>query len=93
MHRAKTGLEAVEICRNNPDIDVVIMDIKMPVMDGFEATRQIRLFNPKLVILAQTTFHMPGDLEKALEAGATDYVIKPFNSEVILEMIQKYVRN
>jgi CheY-like chemotaxis protein len=93
VHRAKTGLEAVEICLKNPDIDLVIMDIKMPLMDGNEATRQIRQFNPKLVILAQTTFHMPGDLEKALEAGATDYVIKPFNYKVIMEMLQKYVRN
>jgi CheY-like chemotaxis protein len=91
VFRAKTGKEAVEICRNNPGIDLIFMDIKMPDMDGYEATRQIRKFNPKLVILAQSTFAMKSDLGKALKAGVTDYVTKPFKSEIILAMIQKYM--
>ena len=88
---AKTGLEAVEICRNNPDLDLVIMDIKMPYMDGYEATRQIRRFNPKLVILAHTSFAIPAEREIAMEAGITDYVVKPFHGKVFVEMAQKYV--
>ena len=84
-------MEAVEICRNHPDLDLVLMDIKMPVMDGFEATRQILRVNPKMVIIAQTILAMPGDREKAIEAGVTNYVTKPFNGKVFVEMAQKYV--
>jgi len=63
---AENGLEAVEICRNNPDIDLILMDIKMPVMNGYEATRQIRQFNKKSFIIAQTAFAFVGDREKAI---------------------------
>jgi CheY-like chemotaxis protein len=88
--RARTGAEAVEICLNNPDIDLVIMDIDMPVMDGIEATRQILRNNPEMIILAQTTFTMPGIREKLVKTGFTDYVSKPFNAGALVEMIQKY---
>jgi CheY-like chemotaxis protein len=91
VFRAKTGVEAVEICLKNPALDLVIMDIKMPSMDGYEATRQIRQFNPTLVIIAQSTFAMPGEREIAIEAGITDYVMKPFHGKVFVEMAQKYV--
>jgi PAS domain S-box-containing protein len=91
VFKAKTGEEAVEICRNHPEIDLVIMDIKMPAMDGYEATRQIRQFNPRIVILADSTFTLPSDLELAIEAGCNDYLLKPFSREVFEGMIQKYV--
>jgi two-component system, sensor histidine kinase and response regulator len=92
LFRAKSGDEAVEICRSHPEIDLVIMDIKMPLMNGFEATRQIRQFNPNLVILAESTFTMPSDREMAIEAGCNDYLLKPFTWEVFEGMIQQYVR-
>ena len=61
---AKTGIEAVEICRNHPDIDIVLMDIKIPGINGYEATQQIREFNKEVFILAQTAYAQTGDCEK-----------------------------
>ena len=89
--RARSGLEAVEICRANPDIDLVLMDIRMPVMDGYEATRQIRQFNPKVVIIAQTAFALTGDSEKTINAGCTDYISKPIQKEKLMTLIEKYL--
>ena len=87
----KTGTEAVEVCRNNPDIDLILMDIKMPEMDGYEATRQIRLFNKKVVIIAQTAFALIGDEEDALAAGCNDYITKPIKSGPMRELIIKHL--
>ena len=85
-----TGLAAVEACRTNPDINIVLMDIKMPEMDGLEATRQIRRFNKELIIIAQTAYAMTGDHEKALAAGCNDYIAKPIRHENLKHMLQKY---
>ncbi|MCX6157799.1 MAG: PAS domain S-box protein [Ignavibacteriae bacterium] len=88
---ARTGLEAVEICRNNPDIDLVLMDIKMPGIDGFEATRQIREFNKDVVIIAQTAFVLSDHAEKAKEAGFNDTITKIFDIEFLEEIIGKHI--
>ncbi len=88
--KAETGKSAVEICQNNPDIDFILMDLKMPVMDGLEATRQIRQFNEEVVIIAQTAYGLSGDREKAIEAGCNDYISKPINKVELLSLIQKY---
>jgi hypothetical protein len=87
---AITGVEAVEACRNNPDLDLVLMDIRMPVMDGNEATRQIRQFNRDIIIIAQTAYAFPGDSEKAIEAGCNDYISKPINKTLLYELIKKH---
>ena len=87
---AKTGVEAVEHCRNNPDLDLVLIDIKMPVMDGYEATRQIRQFNKDVIIIAQTACGFSGDREKAIEAGCNDYISKPINYALLKELIKKH---
>ena len=84
---ASTGYEAVEACRNNPDIDLVLMDIKMPGMDGYEATRQIRKFNTGVPIIAQTAYGLNGDRAKAIKAGCTNYISKPVNPVVLKKMI------
>ena len=84
----RTGVEAVEACRNNPDIDLILMDIKMPVMDGYTATRLIRKFNKKVVIIAQTAFGLSGDREKALKAGCNDYIPKPFNKAALMVILK-----
>ncbi len=69
--KARTGVEAVEACRNNPDINLVLMDIRMPEMGGYEATRQIREFDKNVVIIAQTAYGLIGDREKQLKRVAT----------------------
>ncbi len=88
--KARTGIEAVETCRNNTDIDLILMDIIMDGMDGYEATRQIRLFNKDSVIVAQTALALEGDREKSIAAGCTDYISKPIRKEKITELIQKH---
>ncbi len=88
----RTGTEAVKICRNNPDIDLLLMDVKMPEMNGYEATRQIRKFNKDVVIIAQTAFALSGDREKAIDAGCNDYISKPFN-KASLSVLLKGVIN
>jgi len=88
--KAKTGIETVEICRNRPDIDLILMDIQMPDINGYEATRQIRQFNKDIVIIAQTAFGLMGDREKAITAGCNDYIAKPINKNELLTLIKKY---
>ncbi|MEI6681631.1 MAG: response regulator [Bacteroidota bacterium] len=84
---ARTGMEAVETCRNNPGIDLVLMDIKLPVMNGYEATRQIRQFNRDIIIIAQTAYAIAGDAEKALEAGCNAHVSKPVDRDHLMKLI------
>ena len=88
--KARTGIEAVEISRNNPDIDLILMDIQMPVLDGYKATHQIRQFNKNVVIIAQTSFGLSGDREKSIAAGCDDYIAKPVRRADLLALIQKY---
>jgi len=90
--KATTGIEAVETCRQNPDIDLVLMDIRMPEMDGYKATRQIRKFNKDVVIIAQTAYGLTGYREKAIEAGCNDYISKPIKKEKLLGMIYNYFK-
>ncbi|MBE0393063.1 PAS domain-containing hybrid sensor histidine kinase/response regulator [Flavobacterium sp. PL002] len=78
---AKNGEEAVEIYKTNPDIDIILMDIQMPVLDGFEATKQIRLLNKEVKIIAQTAFALSGDEEKIKNAGCNTYIYKPIKKE------------
>ncbi len=88
---AITGVQAVEACRNNPDLDLVLMDIRMPQMSGLEATQQIRQFNNDVIIIAQTAYAFTGDSEKAIEAGCNDYITKPINMTILFELIKKHV--
>jgi PAS domain S-box-containing protein len=83
----QTGVEAIKACRKNPDIDLVLMDINMPEMDGYEATREIRKFNKDVVIIAQTGHALPGDREKSLAAGCNDSITKPINRCDLINMI------
>jgi len=91
--KSRTGNEAVETCLNNPDIDLVLMDIKIPGLDGFEATRQIRKSNKKVVIIAQTAFGLSGDREKTIEAGCDDYISKPISKALLNEIIRKHFKD
>jgi PAS domain S-box-containing protein len=87
---AVSGIEAVDICRNNPDIDLILMDMQMPGLNGYEATQQIRQFNKDVIIIAQSAFGLSEDREKAIIAGCNDYISKPINKTELLALIHKY---
>jgi PAS domain S-box-containing protein len=86
---AFNGKEALELCLTHPEISLVLMDIKMPVMDGLEATRKIKEFRKNLPIIGVTAFAMTGDKEKVLEAGCDQYLSKPVKSDLLLSVINK----
>lgn len=88
--KVTTGPESVEACRNNPNLDLILMDIKLPDMDGYEATKQIRQFNKDVIIIAQTAFGLMGEKDKAIHAGCNDYISKPINRNVFLGLLQKH---
>lgn len=88
---ATNGREAIEACKVNADIDIILMDIKMPEVDGLEAARSIREFNKNVTIIAQTAYALAGDKELALEAGCNDYISKPVNAKKLGEMIMRFV--
>lgn len=90
--KASTGRQAIETCRNNPDLDLIMMDIRMPEMSGYEATEKIRQFNKEVIIIAQTAYALQGDQEKALAAGCDDYITKPINKKTLLQLIQKHLK-
>lgn len=86
--RAVNGQEAVTICSTNPAIDLVFMDIKMPVMDGYAAFDKIKVFLPNLPVIAQTAHSSSEDKERVLQAGFTDYITKPLDKEKIFELLE-----
>ena len=88
----ENGTEAVRACFKNPEIDLILMDIQMPIMDGYEATRQIRQFNTDVIIIAQTAFALCGDNEKAIDAGCNDYISKPIKTNNLLNLISKHIK-
>jgi len=90
---ARNGLEAVEACREYSAISIVIMDLKMPVMDGYTATQNIREFRKDLPIVAVTAYAMIGDKEKAINAGCTDCITKPISPSLLLSSINKHLVN
>ena len=83
----KTGKETLDRFRENPEVNIILMDLKMPIMSGFEVTCEIRKFNREVIIIAQTAFGLLGDKEKALEAGCDDYIAKPINTGLLFEKI------
>ena len=89
---AKTGKEAIDILHSHADIDLIMMDIQMPEMDGYEATRLIRQFNTDVVIIAQTAYTFSNEREKAIKAGCNDYISKPISQAELLELVWKYIK-
>lgn len=84
------GLQAVEQCKTNPDINLILMDIQMPVMNGCEATKQIRTFNKAIPIIAQTAYSLNFDRELVMECGCNNYLVKPIAGKELLDMISIY---
>ena len=90
FERAKNGQEAVELVDKN-QYDIVLMDIKMPVMNGLEATKAIKEKHPDLPILALTANAFDSDRQLAMDAGCNDFLSKPVSSEECLETIKRYI--
>ena len=86
------GIQAVEFCKNNPNIDVVLMDLKLPKMTGLDAIKEIRKLRPDLPIIAQTAYAWVGQKEKVLDLGANEFLSKPVKRDDLLEVISKYVK-
>ena len=88
--RAKNGQEAVDMVEKN-NYDIVLMDIKMPVMDGLEATKKIKAIHPELPIVALTANAFDSDRQLAFDAGCDEFLSKPISSEVCLRTIAKFI--
>ncbi|MBK7212930.1 MAG: response regulator [Bacteroidales bacterium] len=91
--RVQNGIDAVSICESRKDIDLILMDIKMPLMNGYEATRKIREFNGKVVIVAVTAYSLSGDREKALESGCNYYISKPVRMEELIKIFNYHLKD
>ncbi len=89
--RATNGIEAVDACTNNNIIDLVLMDIKMPGLNGYDAIIQIKNIKPQLPIIAQTAFAMHDEKELIMQAGANGYLTKPLKYPDLIEEINKYL--
>jgi CheY-like chemotaxis protein len=90
---ATNGRQAIDILQSTPDVDMVLMDIMMPEMDGYETMREIRndaRFRT-MPILALTAKAMKGDREKCLQAGASDYIAKPVNTDQLLSLLRVWL--
>jgi CheY-like chemotaxis protein len=87
---AGDGQEAVNVAFNNPDLDIILLDIQLPVLDGYSALIKIREFRKDVIIIAQTAYGLLGDKEKILNSGFNDYVIKPILAQ---NLIDKLVTN
>jgi CheY-like chemotaxis protein len=87
---AGDGQEAVNVAFNNPDLDIILLDIQLPVLDGYSALIKIREFRKDIIIIAQTAYGLLGDKEKILDSGFNDYVIKPILAQ---NLIDKLVTN
>lgn len=88
---AYDGMDAVNIVKTNPQIDLILMDLKMPLLDGFDATRQIKKIRPNIPVIAQSAYALYGDKEKAFNAGCDDYITKPIKKEILFEILGRYL--
>lgn len=90
---AKDGKTSIKYCKENPNIDIVLMDINMPEMNGYEATKEIKKYSPNLPIIAQTAYAIAGDREKSINAGCDDYISKPIDKKILYEMLSHHLEN
>jgi PAS domain S-box-containing protein len=90
IFHARDGATAVELFKNHPEIDLIFMDIKLPITNGYEATRKIREINPTVPVIAQTAYALKGDREKAMEAGCNAYLSKPIRKELLFKLLKQF---
>ena len=89
---AKNGLEAVDFCRKYPEIDIVLMDIQLPELNGLDATRLIKSENKNIPVIAQTAYASPIDIQTVFEAGCNDILLKPINKNELFRKIAEWLR-
>ena len=87
---AKDGKDAITLFSENR-IDLVLMDLQLPIMDGYTATRKIKAINSEIPVIAQTAHVMSGEREKCLEAGCDDYLAKPIRLQILMDTLSKYL--
>lgn len=89
---AKTGMEVVDAFQEHSDVDLILMDIKMPELNGYDVTKKLRLINKDVIIIAQTAFNQPEDRQKAIESGCNDQIGKPINPGDLIMLIKQYLK-
>lgn len=89
---AENGQKSIDMVRDHPEINLVLMDIQLPVMNGYDATIQIKKIRPELPVIAQTANAMDDDKLKCLNSGCSDYITKPIVFQAFLELINNYIR-
>jgi two-component system cell cycle response regulator DivK len=85
------GIEAVEMFRENDCIDLVLMDVRLPRMDGIEATYKIKEINPEIPVIIQTAYSMHTTQDEAIKSGCSEFITKPIKIETLLSILQKYL--
>lgn len=90
---ATSGIEAIEKCKNGQNINLILMDIQMPDMDGVETLKEIKKILPNLPVIAQTAYALIGDREKFMALGCDDYLSKPIDPELLKKTVLKYLSN
>jgi len=86
------GMEAVDLAKANPDIDIILMDIQLPLVDGYGAAKKIREFREDVIIIAQTAYSLLGDRERIISSGFDDYIVKPVFPQQLVEKLVNAVR-
>ena len=87
---ARTGQDAIDIMKSENSVDLILMDMKMPILDGFNTTQQIREINTKVPIIAQTAYAMPKEIKKCFDAGCSDHISKPINFDELYRLFSKH---
>ncbi|MBS3807718.1 MAG: response regulator [Bacteroidales bacterium] len=88
---AKNGIEAVDLVKQNGDLDLILMDVQLPGMSGNEAASKIRQFNERIPIIAQTAHAMSEDKDRSINSGCDDYITKPINISLLMDKISQYI--
>ncbi len=92
IHWAKNGHEAIDLVKKHPEIELTLMDVKMPDMDGYEATRQIKTVRPDLPIIIQTAFALSDEKAKSVKQGGDGFITKPINRQLLIRTISRFLR-
>jgi CheY-like chemotaxis protein len=85
-----TGEEALEVCRNNKDVNLVLMDLKLPRMSGYEATTKIKDLNKNIHVIVQTALTFDHEKQKSFDCGCDDFLTKPIKTKRLINTINKY---